>query len=478
MSIRLKRLVFASVLLSLSSSVTAASLSEEQALTRLQQHYDEAKKLTKVSLSLEGKRPTLFQSDDYRKPATITSYYHYQYDLLAEQFYFHDQHIYPGNFIFDKKIVHKQDLSILYDVNGFTMGKQLEKLDYNLDEFVGDTSSELSLLAAAKFLSNMDLNKTKVLIKEHSVELETYQGSSKSEEKVETYEFSLSPIRLVSITQHKRKEKTVYTEVVRDNGFSYASEITRYRNGQLRQSLKVTHFSELENIDASHLEIPQGYGPFVDTSDTPLEWVNLTKDLYLINYVAGDRHVLVKESKDGLTIFGAPASSEVSEAVHALIQEQLPDKPIQSVYITHAHSDHMRGLAYYADKGIKVIADKYAIAAIKIYPSFAKSAKSWAFIEIHHKEVLDGVTFYRPNNSHSKGQTFAYFPAHQIIYQGDFLEIPFDNSIPSHMADVEKEFIDFIRQEKIPYQRIVGHHRNNNMRPDVVNLYYETHHGE
>ncbi|WDD97613.1 hypothetical protein [Thalassomonas actiniarum] len=106
-------------------------------------------------------------------------------------------------------------------------------------------------------------------------------------------------------------------------------------------------------------------------------------------------------------------SSKVSEKVTALIHKHLPGQTIHAVYITHAHSD---------------------------------------------------------------GQSFVYFPDNEIIYQGDFLEISFDNSLPTHMADVEKEFIEFLHQEKLPYQRIIGHHKNNNMTPDVVNAYYSAHH--
>lgn len=47
-----------------------------------------------------------------------------------------------------------------------------------------------------------------------------------------------------------------------------------------------------------------------------------------------------------------------------------------------------------------------------------------------------------------------------------------------NMADVEKEFIEFLKSEKIVYNRIVAHYRNNNISPEIVGAYYQAHHGK
>ncbi|WP_448564633.1 hypothetical protein [Thalassotalea ganghwensis] len=76
-------------------------------------------------------------------------------------------------------------------------------------------------------------------------------------------------------------------------------------------------------------------------------------------------------------------------------------------------------------------------------------------------------------SSHTKEQSLAYFEKSQIIYEGDFLEVPRDNTITRHMAQVEKEFIEFIRSEDLAIKRIIGHHRNNNISPKVMNAFYQ-----
>jgi len=460
------------LILFISTPTFAFNTDEVSILNTLKNHYEFVEDLNNLSVSFKGKRRTTFQSDNYLKPYTIKSLYEYQYDLDEKQFYFHDQHVYPGNYIFDENIVHKNGKTILYDRNGFTKGKQLQYLDYNLTEFKEDLTEDLDLLAAHSILAHITNENTKIKILKEQVIL-TLKSDDK--EKV-NYTFSLSPIQLTSIAYPNLNVKTVFSKPITQMNITFASSVKHFKDNKLKNDLTLYKLKKISGINQAMLEIPKGYGPFVDEIDNPLRWVELATDLYLINYVAGDRHVLVKESKNGLTVFGAPRSSKVSEQVISFINKHLPNKNIDSVYITHAHSDHMGGLNYYANKGISIIADQYSINVIKAYPKFSEVVNNWKFTSVKHKQSLNNAIFYVPKNSHSDGQSFVYFPTSKIIYQGDFLEIPFDNSLPTHMADVEKEFIDFLRVEKINYNRIVGHHRNNNMTPKVVNAYYSSHH--
>ena len=442
--------------------------------TMLTQHYAFAGRLGKLSVSYRGERQTTYQSDDFRQPYTIHSRYEYQYDTSERQFYFHDQHVYPGNFIFNKKMVHRQGKTTLYDVNGFTMGKQLEVLDYSLDEFRAELAEDIDFLAAHRFLSNGSQTTTSVDPNGRWVEItktDTLDGRV-------TARFALAPVRLSAITYHDTNRQTTFSQPVEIDGLRYAGTVQHFRHNKLKQKIVISDLRQLPKIDPALLAVPEGYGPLVEAPPQPLQWQQLAKDLYLISFVAGDRHVMVKADATGLTAFGAPVSPEVSRDVVALINKHLPGQRIHSVYITHPHSDHLRGLAYYANMGITIVADAYSLEAIKAYPAFAGDVTGWRFQAISHRQRLNGATYYVPDNSHSLGQSFVLFDDAQILYQGDFLEIPADNSLPTHMADVEKEFIDFLRQEKISYRRIVGHHRNNNITPDIVDAYYAAHHPE
>lgn len=183
--------------------------------------------------------------------------------------------------------------------------------------------------------------------------------------------------------------------------------------------------------------------------------------------------MLAKESTDGIMVFGAPISDKLSEEAIALINKQFPDTPIASVYVTHPHSDHIGGLTAYAKRGIPILTDAYSAEAIGAYPKFQQDIERFKFQPINHKDVVGGVEFHVLENSHAKGQSFAYFPEAGILYEGDFLEIPYDNSTASHMPEVSKEFIEYVNGEKLLINRIVGHHRNNNISAETMNALYD-----
>lgn len=452
----------------------AGQPNKDATIAELKQHFAFAGQLHRLSVSYKGERQTTYQSNDYRSPYTIQSQYEYQYDTVAKQFYFHDQHVYPGNFIFDKKVIHQKGNTTLYDVNGFNMGKQLEALDYSLAEFKADLADDIDFLAAHRFLFSD--SKVEAMFDPNHQWIDVTRSDNPGG-KV-TARFMLDPIQLSSLTYHESNKKTEFSQPAQQGKLNYARTIRHFRNGKLRQAISISELQSIAHIDQALLQVPAGYGPLVDSQRQPLQWQMLAKDLYLINYVAGDRHVMVKTDDEGVTVFGAPVSADVSQQVVELIHKNLPGQPIHSVYITHPHSDHMRGLVHFGNLGVKIVADAYSIEAIKAYPPFADTVSQWQFQTISHKQTLNGATYYIPENSHSLGQSFVMFDQSKILYQGDFLEIPADNSLPTHMADVEKEFIDYLRQEKLPFTRIVGHHRNNNITPEIVDAYYAAHHPE
>ncbi len=471
----MKPLFFTSLTLLLSATspfVYSMSPTNTNIINDLKRHYASVKKLDKLNVTYTKQRETIFQSNRLDQPFTINSEYDYKFDLGKKQFYLHQVHHYPGNYIFNDKIVHQHGKTVLYDVNGFTKGKQLEYLDYDTSDFQEDLYSELDIFSANQFLSMATPSNTTISQSQQQVAI-TFK---KSKQDGITYTFTRDPVALTTIVNTTKNEKTEFTNPKIHNGLSVASTIRHYKKGVLKSTVNITDINRIMGIKDQTLAIPQGYGPFVDGTKKPLEWVTLASNLYLINHVAGNRHVMVKQDMKGLTVFGIPRSNDTSIQVHNLIKKHLPNKKIHSVYVTHGHSDHMGGAAYYGNLGATIIADKHSIKALKTFPRFKKDAHKWAYKALNHGQQINGVTFYAPKNSHSEGQSFAYFPQSKIIYQGDFLEIPADNSLPSHMADVEREFIEFLYQENIPYQRIVGHHRNNNMSPKVVNAYYNLHH--
>jgi len=287
-----------------------------------------------------------------------------------------------------------------------------------------------------------------------------------------TYTFQLNPIKLLSHYNERNGQRFTYSAPTYYQGITYASKVLmeeeNYQSEMLVENLAVTG-----KIDPIKLSIPMGYGPIVKNEQPPLLTEMIAKDIYLISNVS-DRYVALKVEKTGIMVFGAPLSEQMSEEVITHINKQFPNKKINSVYISHPHSDHIGGLVAYAKNGITILADAYSIEAIKAFPRFAKDIAMFKFHAFKHKELINGVRFYIPENSHAKGQSFAYFQDSEIIYEGDLLEVPFDNTIATYISEVEKQFVEFVRAEKLSIKRIIGHHRNGNISPDVMNAYYDS----
>jgi len=292
-----------------------------------------------------------------------------------------------------------------------------------------------------------------------------------------SYQFNLLNLNLISMHRKKEDRTMFYEQYVYDSGIEYASHIV-YQTGKSSSVYTIENLTKKQQINPMKLSIPQGYGGIVDNKNKALSSEMIAKNLYLINHVANDRYVMFKVHHKGIMVFGAPASDKVSEQVMAHIKKKFPAKSITSVYITHAHSDHMSGLAAYAKKGITILSDEYTSKAIKSFSRFEKTKHLFKFTLFTDQEVINGVRFYLPPNSHARGQSFAYFIEEKIIYEGDLLEIPFDNTIASYMSQVEKEFVEYLEREKIEIKRIVGHHRNGNISPEVMQAYYQKNYGQ
>jgi hypothetical protein len=289
------------------------------------------------------------------------------------------------------------------------------------------------------------------------------------------YVFGGSPIRLLSLNNKSMRRIYFYDDYQTTNGITFARSIVQYTNGDMTPTFikRIASLDVIEKIDPAKLAIPQGYGPIISERDRTLVSSEIAKNLYLVTDSSAWRNSLFKVNGDEIMVFGAPISPELAEQTIELIYGQFPSKKITSVYVTHPHSDHIAGLPAYAKRGIVIRADAYSIDAINAYPPFANDIATFKFQTIEHDQLMDGVRFYVLENAHSKRQSFAYFKDSGIIYQADFLDVAFDNTIAKELPSYTKTFIDFVRSKQLKLRRIVGHHRNNNISIEVMNKTYD-----
>lgn len=467
----MKSMIVAAAVAAVSVSSLASETEDASLFDRLKDHYAFADDIQRFALGYDVAFTNPGQAFDYRNPQAARTYRITEIERDSGRYYEWDKTLWPGDFVFEFKEFGDGDAAFAYDANGVILGKRVLARGDNAFQLIWEQAEPMIGFLAVQplFEAGEDGLVTRLEKDGEEAVIEQLDGDG---HKV-IYRFSLSPIRLLSKEIEADNQILHYDRFVEGDGFAYASRILLTEAGRHRADYNIKRMEAIDAIDAANLQLPTGYGPVIERGDSSLTIEEIASDLYLVTDATANRNVLVQHRGDGLTVFGAPSSDKRSEETIALINDRFPGIPVTHVYVTHAHIDHIRGLAPYVKLGATVLADAYTAEAIAATPALAGLAGRLRFRELRHGETVMGVRYYSPRNSHVKGQTFAYFPAARIIYEGDFLEIPHDNTIATHMADVERTFIEFVRAEGLQINRIVGHHRNNNISVDTMNALYD-----
>jgi hypothetical protein len=453
----------------------AQELASDNFIKQLKQHYKATNMIDKFSVTYKSSGLVGFgpQSYDFNHPQSSYGRRIVDIDTTNQTYFSHlTRGGFPGGFLFDTKEYQKGMKRYRYDVNGVLYGKRVFDLDikFGYQNRINEINEGVDVFAVKDMLNHLNEISVDKSKQDKMANQITFDRQSESLGAI-TYTFQINPIKLKSLYNEKNDQLFSYTNHVFYDGIEYASQVL-LKEDDYQGVILIENLVKKMAIDPKKLRIPEGYGPIVKNGDKELTTEMIAKDLYLISNV-GDRYIAFKVNDNGIMVFGAPGSDKKSEAVIAHIKQQFPMKKIKSVYITHHHNDHIGGLNSYAQKGVTILADAFSISAIKAYKPFAENIAKFTFRSFEHKELINGVRFYIPENSHAKGQSFAYFEQAEIIYEGDLLEIPFDNSIASYMSEVEQQFVEFVREENLAIKRIIGHHRNGNISPEVMNAYYK-----
>ncbi|NQZ23736.1 MAG: MBL fold metallo-hydrolase [Colwellia sp.] len=462
-------------------TVQAKDFNADNAYKKLQKHYVLSDKLNKFSLSYNSSRSGKHQSYDYNTTKYSTTTSLLELDLSNELFYQHSRSEYPGEFVFEFKHFKNDKTALDYDVNGVINGKRVAKLsDKDVDHFMGlgtriiDFLAVKALFSAAGTTNKIPRSDLTISYNDISGDITIRHQQDKS---TIDYNFNGNNLNLSSIHDNSKATRTVFEQYKMGPERQFASAISIYKKGKLAQQFNLKELKIIEKIKQQHQQVPMGYGSLIEKSSQELSLTKIANNLYLVTTTSAGRNVLVNVQGNDLIIFGAPISDLKSQKTITLLESEFPRKKIKYVYVTHAHSDHIGGLRAYAKHGATILADVHSIEAIKTFPRFEQDIAQFKFNEIKHLSTVADATFHIPGNSHAKGQSIVYFADAKIIYEADFLEIPFDNTIPSQMPMATKTFINYVHKHKLEYARIVGHHRNNDIKPAIVKAYSAMHMG-
>jgi hypothetical protein len=396
--------------------------------------------------------------------------------MERQQYYQNVVHHYTGGLYFDEVHFQNNKESVRYERNGISLGKSVIK--QNMNSFYRYTN--LTLM-------NLDFFAVRPLIAETDIEEKIeYQQNKKSktvtlihrpsENKLTEYTFKAEPLRLLSINNKTRKRIYIYDDYRYSNGYFFAHSLIKKYNGDTLPSFitRIEKFEEIEKIENEKLTLPDGYYKVAANKNKSITIESIAKNLYLVSDSSSVSNTLVKTYNNEITVLGASRNSKMSKQIITAIKKYFPNKKIIAIYVTHPYSDHISGLLPYVDIGAKIIADTYTVEAIKAYPYFSDTIEKFTFETITHGQKVNDIRFYVLENSRSKRQSFAYFKQSGIIFQSDFLEVAFDNTVAKILPSYSKSFIEFIKNEKLKINRIVGFHRNNNISPVIIDKSYKT----
>ncbi|WP_448553687.1 hypothetical protein [Thalassotalea montiporae] len=394
--------------------------------------------------------------------------------MAKKHFYDNDILYSPGGQILDRAQYQNDTESYYYEKNGNFLGKRyLNRGMGNFDRFMSFMAMNIDFLAVRPLLDETDVS-GKVTLAHDNQSNTTTLTHAISDNSIIDYQFSNAPLQLLKLNNKSRQAIYVYDDYQTTRGLTFARSVNKFYNGDTVPAYISFNdrFDIIEQVDASKLKLPAGYGPEVQWGDGVLAATEIAKNLFLVSDSSAWRNSLFKVNGDKIMVFGASGSPAQAKKIIALIREQFPEKTINAIHVTHPQKSDIAGLNVYAEQGIEILADNYTIAAIKAFPGFADNIDSFKFRTIEHEQVIDGASFYILESMHAKRQSFVHFKESEIIFQADFLNIAFDNTIPKVIPNYTRTFIDFVRSKQLKLKRIVGNYKNNNISVEVMNKTY------
>lgn len=421
-----------------------------------------------------------YQSWDFKAPTRYKAFKVTDIDLNNQQYYQNVVHHYTGGLYFDEIHFQNNEESLRYERNGISLGKSVIEQSMNsFNRYKNLTLMNLDFFAVRPLINEKDINQKIEFEQDKNFKTVTLTHQP-SEKATMEYVFHTDPLRLVSINNKRRKRIYLYDDYRQNNGILFAHSLIKKYNGDTIPSFitRIEKFEVIEQIEAEKLTLPNGYYRANVKKSSELTVTSIAPNIFLATDGKALNNILLKvkdKDKDKeITVFGIPRSSKASEVLINTIKQRFADKSISAVFVTHPYSDHISGLMPLVEEGAKIYADAYTTKAIKAFPRFRESIEKFKFEAITNRQLIDDVRFYVLENTRSKRQSFAYFEQAGVIYQSDFLEVALDNTIANLLPSYSKQFIEFVKNEQLKVNRIVGYHRNNDISPEVMNKAYQT----
>ena len=448
-------------------------------VARLKHHHQDTRDITAFSLKYHflNRRYRDYTYWDFAAPDLHMSQRVVEVDFARRHFYDNDILYFAGGRLWDRVQYQNDRESYFYERDATSLGKGVLRRDMqNFDRFVHHIVMNVDFLAIRPLLNERNVAHQVAMSENKMTDTTTLSLALEDGSSID-YEFDNASLQLVSIVHGPLEGRFVFSDYQTTRGITYARKVVQYYDGASKPTyIKYNdHFTVIDQVEPNRLKLPEGYGPVLERGDGVLVAEEIAQNLYLVTDSSAVRNSLLQISGDHIHLYGAAGNAQVAERTIQFIHHTFPDKTIASVFVTHPHSHQIAGLKTFVDLGVEIRANAYTQTAIRAYPLFSDEIDRFRFALVEHEQTLDGVDFYVLESLRSKRQSFVHFRQSGIIFQSDFLHIPRDNTIATVVPSYSKSFIEFVREHKLTFHRIVGNYRNNHISADVVNQTYQAH---
>jgi glyoxylase-like metal-dependent hydrolase (beta-lactamase superfamily II) len=396
-----------------------------------------------------------WQGYDYRQVVSEHDMYELTYDFSSSSFDNHTVNHYPGGYVFDTHRVGLDSVYWVYDGLNSRTGKALlnlgkalygqkknrllETLPYYVLKAVSD-SADLNVERKGNYLILRSAGNEYWLNKK-SLLLEKY----------------------ISVRGRGRSIQ-IFNDYTVQDGLQLPKHHRLVSNGKIVYQETLQSFAVNPPHDSLQLQLPVNYVKTTEYNG-PMIVKRLSPRTFLIEKIDGDRNILFIDMGNYVVLTEAPVSGDIAKTVLDKIAEVLPGKPVKYVHLSHFHKDHIAGVAELAAKGISIICTPETVQPVKDLisqnPPVTGKIAMPKFVLINQTKSIgkqnDVVKFLAIRNSHAKGMSFVYLPKERLIFQGDLLSLPEDGTLTKPIR-INKEFFKAIRQNRLHYKVIIGHH--------------------
>jgi|GEM_PF-1098544 len=396
-----------------------------------------------------------WQGYDYNQLVFQKDTYQLKYDIPSGNFENHTVNHYPGGYVFDTYRTGLDSVYWVYDGLRSRTGNDLINLGKSLyDRKSADflLSFPYYILKEAGHNNNLSLDSTALFFVLRSSDREYWLN--KSNLLLEKYITIRNGVK--NVQTFKNYIKTQDVQIPRISSFLINEEVV------FLDTLKDFKFNR--GRDALTIKLPENYVKTTEYDGPPI-LKKLSANTYIIEKIDSDRNIIFRDMGNYIVVTEAPVSRETVKKIIEQISLLFPNKPIRYVHLSHFHKDHIAGIAEFIANGTSVICTPETSGPVIDWfrQSYTGDIKKHVPKIVYIREKLqigtgdNCIRFYAINNSHAKGMSFAYLPKEQMIYQGDLLSLPDDQTLTAPI-EINEQFFRKINTLKLKFKLIVGHH--------------------